>query len=551
MKKLIIFLILLLPITVKAANGSETCGPWELTDGVLTINCVGDAYYLNSGDDRTWRPYAEDITKIVITGKLDVINYKNFQNLPNLEEVVLPESMGGEIADYAFYNCPKLTHIDLPIGFSRIGKYAFYGTGITEVEIPVYVDWIEEHAFPDGTTITRPAEYDDLIAAGTAGSIKNLQDGSPSSIPSEGKVSNNTCYNKYYFGQFYDDTAYWKLYKDGTLVVSGTGLHTGFSNSRNPWGCYKKQIKNVIINDDIEGKITVDDNICDNNQDFKIAVYASKTVNEIMQNRIREIKGHMFFDCREDCYQSSWNVETIRINRGVETIADSFWENQETLKDRDIYINKYVKKMNSTSIFLTDSAKPANTKLHFEVSPEDYLNNNYSYEILYPVDQVPLINNNAFITEINFDNPYSFKGSIVNDIDDTYVSINDTSAPDTIEVDGKTYYKYDTYITNIDGITNISIPNDATVEYVAKEIEAPNGCMVQGRTFLIDSSVKNINLVIETNPEAEIPTTEEPEIDESRQENPLTKDYIVAIVFLSILSIVLILYCTKKEKELS
>ena len=44
--------------------------------------------------------------------------------------------MGGEIADYAFYNCPKLDHIDLPDGgLSRIGKYAFYGTSIKEVKL--------------------------------------------------------------------------------------------------------------------------------------------------------------------------------------------------------------------------------------------------------------------------------------------------------------------------------------------------------------------------------------------------------------------------------
>ena len=546
MKKVVflcLLVLIIIPVTVKAASGYESYNgtyKWEYEDGVLTITSEGGRMIRDSLEHQ-WDPYRSEIKKIVFEG-IDVIHKHNFENYPNLEEVILPKSMPGEIADYAFYNCPKLDHIELPEVISRIGKYAFYGTSITEVRIPIFLSWIDEHAFPDGTNIIKDADELGVIDAGTGGNTLTMAD---TSVQSEGKAESNTCYNKFYFGYYYDDTARWVLYEDGTLVVTGSWLIWGYSGSRIPWGCYKKQIKKIIFNDDKTGEIKIDENYCPAGLRYKVAIYASKTVEDIMSRRLKSIDGPLW-DCREDCRQSTFNIDTIIINRGVEEVTNLLHSDGDMV-DRDVYIDKHVKKFDDWGTFKTSRSDPKNTTLHIEVSPSDYINNNYSYKAIpgnYSfTDSISIFDGEKFINDpVPTYNDYF--GSVVNDIDDTYVSINDTSAPDTIEVDGQTYYKYETYITNEDGVTNISIPNDATVEYVVKEIEAPNGCMVKGVTYKIDMLPETINLVIE-NPK---PEPEEPEIDESTKENPITKDSILVVLLLSVISIILIIYCTKKER---
>jgi hypothetical protein len=267
---------------------------WHYKDGVLTLSpSEPTSYIIIKAEDNThWGPYKNDITKIIIEDGIDAIRNNAFSGYTNLEEVIFPKSMGGYIGDYAFYNCSKLKSIELPIGLTKIGDYAFYGTGITEVELPIFVSWTEEHTFNDNTNITRPEEYDNIIAAGTAGKLRSTDE-----LSREGKPQENTCYIKFYFQHFYDDTAYWKLEKDGTLTVWGTDLVDGYTGSRVPWGCYKDDIKKIVFNDDKTGTIKVDDKECNKNKNVKLAVYVSKPIEEIMNNRIKELNGQYTSDC--------------------------------------------------------------------------------------------------------------------------------------------------------------------------------------------------------------------------------------------------------------
>lgn len=491
-KYLVFLFILFIPVLVNAESGSESYygGPydWNYENNVLTIRGNGDGV-IQAGSNRPWADHIPDIKKIVLEG-IDVISAHDFENYPNLEEVVLG-NMAGLIDDYAFYNCPKLNHIDLPdSGFSRIGKYAFYGTSITNVEIPIFLNWLDEKAFPDNTTIVYKKDELDILDAGTAGDIKNH---GANSLPGEGKESENTCYNKFYFGMYYDNTAKWILYNDGTLLVYGTDLFVGYRNSRNPWGCYKKKIKTMIFNNDKVGKIKIEDNCCKTGNNYKLAIYASKPIEEIMNNRIKKLSGNLLWDWREDGKSSGFNINKIIINRGVEEFENVFSSNQEVI-DRDIYIDKYVKTIDANNIFQTDRNNPAKTTLHVKVSPEDYINNNYCYKVIGNTDQ-DILDGDSFITNPEFtSNDYS--GEIVNDIDDTYVNIGDRSAPDTIQVDGKTYYKYDTYITNSNGEIDISLPIDDSLDYYVKEIKSPNGCSLKDVAMRIDMSNPIIDLRI-------------------------------------------------------
>ncbi len=399
--------------------------------------------------------------------------------------------MSGDIGSYAFYNCSKLKSIKLPDGISRVGDYAFYGTGITNVELPIFLDWIYDNTFNEGTNIIRLKESEGIIAAGTAGKLL----GYSVEITGEGKASENTCYNKTYFGRFYDDTAYWKLSEDGTLTLYGNNMGNFYVGSRLPWGCYKDQVKKIIVNDDKLGDIVINNSICTNNSHVKIAVYSSKTVEEIMANRINKLDGQIA-DSRENGIYGFKNLDSIVINRGVESIINSSL-NLSQGHANDIYISKYVKTINTTLLFHDQNYANDNgeNNVHINISFDDYKNNGYSYKNDSESPQKEFFNDDGSLIVIEANN--HTRGNLINDIDDTYVSINDSDAPDTINIDGKEFYKYETYLTSTDGIAHVSLPNDDSIEYYVKILDNQDECVNVEEAYKIDSTQKRIYRTIE------------------------------------------------------
>ena len=137
------------------ATGWSGYTTWVLTsDGTLTFTSSGEK--LENGESNLknywkvggvlslpWSAYAEQITKVVINEGIHDIGQMAFYELPNLVEVVLPES-AVEIRGYAFKNCTALTTINLEVvEFIREG--AFYGcTALNEVNLAegvVVEDW--------------------------------------------------------------------------------------------------------------------------------------------------------------------------------------------------------------------------------------------------------------------------------------------------------------------------------------------------------------------------------------------------------------------------
>ena len=72
-----------------------------------------------------WGDYADMITKVVIEEGIHDVGQMAFYELPNLTEVVLPDS-AVEIRNYAFKNCTSLTTINLEV-VENICEGAFYG----------------------------------------------------------------------------------------------------------------------------------------------------------------------------------------------------------------------------------------------------------------------------------------------------------------------------------------------------------------------------------------------------------------------------------------
>ncbi len=114
--------------TEQTENGQTNLKNYWKVNGVLTL---------------PWSQYASMITKVVIEEGIHDIGQMAFYELPNLVEVVLPES-AVEIRNYAFKNCQKLTTINLEVvEFIREG--AFYGCsaleGIELAENVIVEDW--------------------------------------------------------------------------------------------------------------------------------------------------------------------------------------------------------------------------------------------------------------------------------------------------------------------------------------------------------------------------------------------------------------------------
>ena len=59
------------------------------------------------------------------------------------------------IGEYAFRNCTYLRSIDIPSQIRYIGAYAFYGSGLVNVNIPADVEGIGDYAFCNCATLER------------------------------------------------------------------------------------------------------------------------------------------------------------------------------------------------------------------------------------------------------------------------------------------------------------------------------------------------------------------------------------------------------------
>ena len=136
------------------AEGWSGYTTWTLTDnGVLTFSpteerfegkCNMKNYHkVNGVLTLPWDAYAEKITKVVVEDGINAVGQMAFYELPNLQEVVLPESID-EVRNFAFKNVVTLTTINLDVAeFIREG--AFYGcTALNEVNLAegvVVEDW--------------------------------------------------------------------------------------------------------------------------------------------------------------------------------------------------------------------------------------------------------------------------------------------------------------------------------------------------------------------------------------------------------------------------
>ena len=137
------------------ASGWSGYTTWALTaDGTLTVSPSGQTMENGKCNMRNywkadgvltlpWGDYADMITTVVVEDGVHAVGQMAFYGLPNLQTVVLAESVE-EVRNYAFKNCASLTTVTGG-GLQNIGEGAFYGcaalTGMTIPDGCTVGDW--------------------------------------------------------------------------------------------------------------------------------------------------------------------------------------------------------------------------------------------------------------------------------------------------------------------------------------------------------------------------------------------------------------------------
>lgn len=84
---------------------------------------------------------------VYIGGRINEIGTSAFQGCSSLESVIYRNNLMTVISDQCFYNCTSLSNVELPTSLTKIEKYAFANTALTEVTIPDSVISIDSTAF--------------------------------------------------------------------------------------------------------------------------------------------------------------------------------------------------------------------------------------------------------------------------------------------------------------------------------------------------------------------------------------------------------------------
>lgn len=113
--------------------------------GTLTISGKGIMFWDGSAP---WKPWKEQITRVVVEEGCKAIGEAAFSDHPNLTSVTLPNSVK-YLNDWAFSKCKNLKKIQLPEGLLEIKQYAFRESGIQQITVPKKVTNVGTHAFMD------------------------------------------------------------------------------------------------------------------------------------------------------------------------------------------------------------------------------------------------------------------------------------------------------------------------------------------------------------------------------------------------------------------
>ncbi len=138
------------PVAVSAETvNSGTCGSsvsWNLgSDGTLTISGSGAMTNYSSSTPAPWNSQKSAIKSVIITDGVTSIGNSAFRDCDSIETVSIPDTVTS-IGSYAFYDCDKLTKVSF--NSRDVYSYAFCSCdNLTTVVMGNTVKYIESNAF--------------------------------------------------------------------------------------------------------------------------------------------------------------------------------------------------------------------------------------------------------------------------------------------------------------------------------------------------------------------------------------------------------------------
>lgn len=88
-----------------------------------------------------------NLKKLIINHSVKHIDSGMCMGCIQLNEVKLPSNCSDFDSSYAFFGCISLETIVLPPTMKKIGKYCFAGSGLTSIDIPSSIDYVDKNAF--------------------------------------------------------------------------------------------------------------------------------------------------------------------------------------------------------------------------------------------------------------------------------------------------------------------------------------------------------------------------------------------------------------------
>lgn len=240
-------------------------------DGTLELSGEGATYNYNSTKSTPWGEYSQEISEITVNDGVTNLGTQLFRNCSDVSSVELPETLE-KIGSNVFIGCSSLENITIPTSIKEIGSYAFWNTGINQVQ---YAGSEEEW-----NSIKFGNKNDNLVNAEMVYIVDEVY---------SGKVGSNV---------------YWEAnVTKGILTLSGTGATYNYNSSKNcPWFEYKDSITSIIV----EEGITVL-----GSQLFRNSINLSSVQ---LPDSLKEIGSNAFIACT--------NLKEITIPSGLTAIRD-------------------------------------------------------------------------------------------------------------------------------------------------------------------------------------------------------------------------------------